>query len=267
MFRSNHTDITIENVPCWYEIAWDNGQILLKVREEFFAHFKDFFAKLPQTPIATALRENLANNGYELGDVSADPKTGLGFSNKIAFLKERDSFWIYAVPLPKKDLDAFQVSASLTQITHLLELFNLETGTRCGSFQRLTFTTNTDVGMYGAPILGKVSIPLRRFLDQAYREQNNGLKITVNRTMVEAWRRMYGGASSYEKNRLSFSVRKSGFFHLDCPGDACGLDPGHSYRETLDQGYDFCPHNTDSPKQQLTLLAGLAAILTFSEKE
>jgi hypothetical protein len=99
------------------------------------------------------------------------------------------------------------------------------------------------------------------------REQNERLKVSIELAMTKAWRSMYGKVSFGEKTRLSFKLRKNGFFHLDCPGDACGLDPCDSYQNTLDQGYEICPHNTDNPKQQLTLLSGLAALCSQAEKK
>lgn len=47
--------------------------------------------------------------------------------------------------------------------------------------------------------------------------------------------------------------------HLSCPGNACGLDPDWGDVDQ-GQGYRLHPHNTDSPVQQLTLLAGIAAL-------
>jgi hypothetical protein len=147
----------------------------LKIREEFFVCFIELFAKLPKSPIVAGLREDLEKSGYILDDFSIDPRIGLGFENQIKFSAEQDGFFAYLIPLPKHNLEAFQLSAS-------------------------------------------------------------------------------------------FKLKGRGFFHLDCPGNACGLDPS-DHPESLIKGYEFCPHNTDTPKQQLTLLTGLAAICTLAKKE
>ena len=58
----------------------------------------------------------------------------------------------------------------------------------------------------------------------------------------------------------SFWVRlKNGRLIMNCPGDACGIHPENWYEEN-DKGYEFNCHNVDSPMQQITLLAGLAAL-------
>jgi hypothetical protein len=238
----------------------------LKIREEVFGHFKQLFAELPKSPIVKELRENLEKNGYGLENFSFEPRISLGFGNHIKFLEDRDGFFIYSIPLPKIDSEAFQISASLTILTRLLRLFDLEAQTQCELTQQLTFITNTDIGIYGGSIAGKISIPLRCYLNRMSHKQNERLRVSVELAMTKAWRSMYGKVSFCEKTRLSFKLRENGFFHLDCPGDACGLDPCDSYQNTLDQGYELCPHNTDSPKQQLTLLAGLAALCSQAEK-
>jgi hypothetical protein len=211
------------------------------------------------------MQERLAAQGYLLGDISIDPKISLGFGNQIRFLSEENGFWTYQILLPSKNTEAFLASASLTHATTLLKLFNMERILESESFQLLAFATSTDVDLYGAPIVGEIGIPLRGFLDRMYREENTDGKDFIEQAMIKAWRKMHGKVTFSEKIRLSFKLREHGFFHLDCPGNACGLDP-YSYPKSLEEGYEFCPHNTDAPKQQLTLLAGLAAICTLAKK-
>ena len=47
---------------------------------------------------------------------------------------------------------------------------------------------------------------------------------------------------------------------------ACGLNPSHDHMD-IGQGYEFSCHNTDTPAQQLTLLAGLAALHDLVRKD
>jgi hypothetical protein len=56
---------------------------------------------------------------------------------------------------------------------------------------------------------------------------------------------------------------------LDAPGNACGILPYHdviSSQEDEVCGYEFTSHNTDSSSQQLTLLAGLAALTVLATR-
>ena len=265
LFRPGYAHITGENTPCWYEILWINDRLLLKIREEVFIHFQEFFVRQPETPLIIDMQERFKKDGYPLEAISMDPKISLGFGNQIRFLSEKKGFWTYLVPLPKADTDALQVSATLTLATSLLRSFNMKAMTESESIQQLTFATNTDIGFYGAPIAGEIGIPLRNFLAQLDREERMEAKDFIDLAMVRAWKKMHGKVNFHEKNKLSFKLEKGGFFHLDCPGNACGLDPC-DYPESLDKGYEFCPHNTDTPKQQLALLTGLAAICTLAKK-
>lgn len=52
---------------------------------------------------------------------------------------------------------------------------------------------------------------------------------------------------------------EDGWLNITCPGNGCGLNPG-SLGIDPGRGYEFSSHNVDSPHQQLTLLAGLAAL-------
>mgnify|MGYP006293174451 CR=1 FL=1 len=51
-----------------------------------------------------------------------------------------------------------------------------------------------------------------------------------------------------------------GWLNMNCPGDACGLDPYTTIRQKESSAYEFTCHNIDNTLQQLTLLAGLAAL-------
>ncbi len=266
MFRPDYAHITEKNTPCWYEILWSNDRLLLRIREEVFIRFKEFFPRQPETRLIVDMQERFKRDGYPLEKLSLDPKISLGFGNHVRFLSEKEGFRTYLIPLPKDDSDALQVSATLTITTSLLKLFGMEALSKSESIQQLTFVTNTDLGFYGAPIAGEIGIPLRNFLDRIYREENTDGKDFIELAMAATWKKMRGKVSFCERNRLSFKLREHGFFHLDCPGNACGLDPCDSCATSLEEGYEFYPHNTDTPKQQLALLAGLAAICTLAKK-
>ncbi len=59
---------------------------------------------------------------------------------------------------------------------------------------------------------------------------------------------------------------EKGWLNVQCPGSGCGLCPSHHGIER-GRGYEFDSHNVDSPIQQLTLLAGLAALHDRARRE
>lgn len=65
--------------------------------------------------------------------------------------------------------------------------------------------------------------------------------------------------SGYYDARLT----ERGRFSVSCPGDACGLYSDEYSSHDGRMGHRFTCHNVDNPGQQLTLLAGLAALSDF----
>ncbi|MDO8470280.1 MAG: hypothetical protein Q7S84_04700 [bacterium] len=87
----------------------------------------------------------------------------------------------------------------------------------------------------------------------------------VEDAMVKAYHRMMG-VRSFEKSSFRAQVQSAdGWFVTNCPGSRSGLHPAHdAYRDIgKGWGYEFQCANVDTPVQQLTLLAGLAALITL----
>ncbi|MFA6197986.1 MAG: hypothetical protein WC734_02395 [Patescibacteria group bacterium] len=119
------------------------------------------------------------------------------------------------------------------------------------------FVVSTSIEMrdcYGAPITVKAS---RAVSDWMRRNQPSRLPL-VEQAMEKVYRTMVPTFPTH--NECRFVSTPPRWFHLECPGDACGIDPYNLDYPDLDQGYELCPHNTDSAIHQLTLLAGLAAL-------
>ena len=59
---------------------------------------------------------------------------------------------------------------------------------------------------------------------------------------------------------LDFRVilNDNGHLHIDCPGNACGLDPAVTWNKG--DGYEVMGHNIDNSAKQLQLLVGLATL-------
>ena len=90
---------------------------------------------------------------------------------------------------------------------------------------------------------------------------NNYPLSDIEETMMSADAYMW----QYEKNkphRFEFMAQcqnpKWIFFSI--PNNACRLDPESRHDQTINHGYEFCPHNVDHPLQQLTFLMGLAKL-------
>ena len=77
---------------------------------------------------------------------------------------------------------------------------------------------------------------------------------------------MLGRTESSPRFRASVDS-SNGWLRVDCPGDACQIYPSHGDDIKEGRGYEFACHNVDTPAQQLTLLAGLAALHDRVRKE
>ncbi len=121
--------------------------------------------------------------------------------------------------------------------------------------------------MHGAPISVRVEPALARWAQNNTNTKNEG---AVLKTMKEAYYRMTGEKKrKYEDLDFRVNINPPRKILLDCPGDACGL--GFNYGTSIEKGpdasYDLTPHNTDSPIQQITLLAGVAKIVSIAAKD
>ena len=136
-----------------------------------------------------------------------------------------------------------------------------------GSQDQQLLTVYLSIVEGGAPIGGMVGIPFHHWAREypRYTEFPD-----VIDTMKQAYGRMMGKArirlsSSFGFRASVYSKYKHVMF--DCPGDACGVyglpdhDPGDR------SGYKLSCHNVDSATQQLTLLAGLAALHDRADRE
>jgi hypothetical protein len=61
-------------------------------------------------------------------------------------------------------------------------------------------------------------------------------------------------------DHFRFEISEKGGLIIDCPGDACGINPSGWSQISPDRGYKFGCHNVDTPAQQLILLIGLAVL-------
>lgn len=85
--------------------------------------------------------------------------------------------------------------------------------------------------------------------------------------MKTAYKRMFGPDHIDEYSFHAYVAYKGGWLNVGCPGNACGLNPTSQGVTEKGKGYEFACHNVDTPAQQITLLAGLAALHDKARKE
>lgn len=151
---------------------------------------------------------------------------------------------------------AYRISATLTV---LFESINyLDDIPESSQSQLLTLETLTQKEAHGGSLHGTYSKTLVRWLSRVH----PGTPVAC---MIQAMRDCYTaqfGAEESESRDFRASVDdKNGWLNVSCPGQACGLHPHTGYILPGD-GYQWSSHNVDSPMQQLTLIAGLAALTT-----
>ncbi|MDO8498232.1 MAG: hypothetical protein Q7S44_00355 [bacterium] len=287
-------DISLRDLPCWYELSWiESGPTLvLRIHEDFI---ENAYQMTPNSPIIRALAQDL-----DLGNFSGDFQGHIGFEEALKNQGKKDGFTEFALAVPQikritdqecqwcggsgqDDLrdweclrcegsgkgyemdwhQAYTASASLTAFTVLLRLSEKDTSTLFP--QLLTFQTITQKDMHGGSLGAEVSFPLRQWLSR-YAGSNTLPEVT--RAMMATYDQMFG-LKDLDEYCFQMIIREDGALMMDCPGNASGLHPDHQAINGIDRGYGYelACHNVDSPAQQLTLLAGLAALHDKARKE
>ncbi|MBI2670288.1 MAG: hypothetical protein HYX20_04055 [Candidatus Yanofskybacteria bacterium] len=284
--------LTRDYMPCWYELSWQGkakpSAIILRVH-------KDFIAKQEIIPETAPIIEYFKKE-FELKTFCGDFKGNFGFES--AFKKQDDcnNFSVFCIELPLvkkqetkicslcsgsgKDFtgdncfscggsgkenvidwhDAFAVSVSLTVFFQISYYIEIETSAKTP--QLLTVETITERGMHGGSLHGIYSVPLVKWLSAI-----RGNVAEMVTAMTEAYDYMFGLDSLGGYDFRASVDYDNGWLNVTCPGNACGLNPSSNSTMRDGRGYEFSCHNTDSPMQQLTLLAGLAALHDKALKE
>jgi hypothetical protein len=154
------------------------------------------------------------------------------------------------------------ISATLTILSAFLSFSEVDA--QSDTKQLMTINTACENDFGGGGVSGAFSVCMVNWM--ASREQ--GTVKDMVEAMKAAWARMF----IREKNSLAnYSFRASlehgnGWLNVSCPGNASGLNPDH-VSTFENRGYQWGPHNVDSPMQQLALIAGLAALHDLARKE
>jgi len=294
--------ITHADLPAWYELSFDarRATIILRVHRDFIRN-----AKVAATSESPIVKDFIEKFGFQQFDGNFTKNFGFDRAFHLRNVCP-DGFNEFTIKLPQVERETgepcrdckgtgknweahdfrcfdcrgtgkarelswhevYAISASFTVFSHLAYCPDWGTGSPSSRIstrsQLLTVQTITVQSMHGGSLYGMFSIPLVRWLSRL--PENTHLK-KVEDAMKAAHNRMLGWRSY---NRHEFRVRlqnEKGGLQMDCPGNACGLHPSDMFHSGFKEGYDFSCHNVDTPMQQLTLIAGLAALCDLARKE
>ncbi len=283
-----------QDIPRWYGLFWVNDGPHLGV-----ALHKEFVATVPvineTAPIVQSFKISFGFREF-VGDLRGN----FGFDNVLRFDREEGDFLRLLASLPvferltdelcedcnglgqrdeddgggdcfycegkgrKKNFDrqsAYALSASLNLLFAVAQFPDVETSCQLPQLITVDLATFRDMG--GFAISGLYSKRLSQWLAQGAPKE---IPEMVD-AMKVAHTRMFGALRKYDQYRFRAAVDyDTGWLNTSCPGDACGLNPadGHVDRG---EGYKFFSHNVDSPMQQLTILASLAALHDLVDKD
>ena len=269
-----------ENMPCIYELSFDakSPAIVIRAHNEFMDRWPKF---LGEAPIVTGLMKQFGFSAFKDGY-----KGDFGFNSAFKRIADDGEFAVFSAQIPvvqkvaekvcplcggdKKSLfdskPAFAVSASFTLFFELAG-FKMEKheATPCRFPQLILVNTITQQNSHGGSLDGTYGIPLAKWLS-SFPENTEIPEMTE--AMVLAWEKMFRKVDEYDRHNFYAKVaNENGWLNVSCSGDRCGLHPVDSWGPKSGRGYKFSCHNVDTPAQQITLLAGLAALCDKAKKE
>lgn len=266
-------DIMTQDVPAWYELSWNDSaenpgfEIRIhKLVDKFLR--RDEFLRRPNW-VAEDLAKKLKSQ--QISPFTPYDEESWGFG-KILILEERrhaeEIFRSWKIDIPKFDSDKeynnyWDLSATLNVLFYHLSLVKFESSEDEweSPFPQLATIENmsTFPDLYGAGFNVKIS---KAFLPWLSVQVDNERIDAVETVMKDVYYYMSpdGYRSSFIDSDFSAYVGEPYWVHLNCPGNACGLDPGGAYYSDKNEGYKLVPHNIDSITQQISLLSGIAKI-------
>ena len=284
-----HKYLVVDDMPRWHGLSWRPGEpaIVVSVHREALS----MASKLPDS-IAQQVAKSLG-----LGKFEGSYEKCFGFDGTLTRIENGDFVefvarlpvvyhvldedcreckgtakneykdeCLYCMGLGKKSecryKEAFAVSASLSFLFMPLE--HLQWSVPSSRRQLMTILLSVQNSLDGGAFSGMFGIPLVKWL--------SGMPIDRPiPEMVEAMERAYYHMFTRRKwdhgaRFEAFVNDKDGWLNVSCPGQGCGMNPKLGYM-TSARGYEVHSHNVDNPVQQLTLLAGLAALHDRADKE
>ncbi|MCX6760514.1 MAG: hypothetical protein NTZ84_00170 [Candidatus Nealsonbacteria bacterium] len=274
------------DMPCWYELSWREKEtaILLRVHKDFIATIERLVSGKPDLPLFDIIAGLRGSLGFEKFTLSFNEN--FGFNDAFLHVGEKDGFAEFLIKIPEvqkytdeicpeckgsgndkhfngecswchgkgKHLvfdwkSAYAISASFTVFSMLARFPDIKTSSNMS--QLLTIETKTNKEMHGGSLWGIYSPMLCKWLVSIGETEIPEVVLA----MEKAYGKMFGIHGFYEDEFRAHN--NSGWLIIDCPGDRTGIHPSTVWS---DKGCEFSCHNVDSPVQQITLIAGLAAL-------
>ena len=254
--------ITRENVPCWYELSFrvedKKPAIILRIHKDFIVNSS------PIPKDAPIIKLFMKEFKFKFKNWSFNGNFGI--DDSFRRLGEKDNFVEFAAEIPKSKTSwqaAYAISASFNVFSSLWGSFS-KTETSAPFPQLMIIKTMTRKGACGCSLSGKFSIPLVKYLASLYRENSGPTSILpMIEAMITTYKYMMVGLGRYSQFDFRAKIAyEYSWLNVGCPGNACGLGPADSAEFDMERGwgYEFQSYNVDTPIQQITLLAGLAAL-------
>lgn len=281
--------ITQENLPRWYGLSWDSSipAIVLSIHKDV----------LPEICPLHEDRVELYRKTFGFTIFQSMPDDTYGFDNAITCSREGELLICKAkLPIMRTLTDkqysacdgtgnddlsereclycegtgteyamnwktVYAISASLGLLFR--QLYLPTTKTTSQRLQLFTIRSITGRGMSNCALGGMFSIALRNWSSG---RGHSGPILEIITAMQTAEKHMMGKLPRFLEHYFMATVTsESGWLMISCPGNACGIHPSDTWLKDYG-GYEFSSHNVDSPLQQLTLLAGLAALHDLVDK-
>ena len=289
--------LTYERIPCWYELSFrkEKPAIILRVHKDFTANAE------PISETHPIVMSFMSHFGFK--KFSGSLNGNIGFDDSFVFEGIKEDFAEFAANIPtikkysgKKCEDcrgsgkdrllddeclrcegtgkdwfydwklAFAISASFTIIFHWMHFPKKETSSLLP--QLMIVSTITRDEMHGGSLFGEYSVELCNWMRSLYLLNEDTYAVTEMTEAIKIAHKKIFGAFRFGEEHYFWAKIESdnGQLNVNCPGDACGLYLADSFFRD-GKGYKFSCHNVDNPMQQITLLAGLAALHDKARRE
>jgi len=242
-------------MPAWYELSWRGSKIVILIHRAAFEALKGTVWR-NEGCIINSIKDEFSLPDYQ---PPVEGAFGFGLALKFGGL-ERNEWLAWECVLPKIDeepekwkRDVLALRATLSFLfDKLIILSEIPTGWQ--EPQLMVFEGfRVDKGLHGGSLLVALTPALVKWISRQG-DCRLGLVIAAMKAMDKQL--MRGSDCDF----FIAECRQPNWLHLCVPGNACGLDPEYHADESLDVGYNLCPHNIDGSIQQLTFLAGLACL-------
>lgn len=283
------------NYPTIYEISYQETNslpvILLRIHQDFVAKTKINL----KNPIAESLMAS-----YKFKSFSGDLGKNFGFNENIFYNGIQDEFSEFSVKIPevkkiskekcdfckgsgkdefdpKEKCDFCQgtgknfvcdwttsdaISASLTVLLREFEKYSFDNKTSSLDPQLISLITGTAEGMDGCFLSAEIGKPLRWWL--AEKVGKNTIPEMIKAMKATYWKTM--GYRKFDETYFSTEVVNQGGLILECPPGGCSMVT--KWDELSDiKGYSLYSHACDNSAQQLTFIAGLAALYDLAKQK